>query len=655
MVLAMLVAQVSTSTAPENILIFGERPRPVDWLDDRTSVAEGIDLQDRLPVSESLGDVLSEAVGTRVLRSGGEGSFEGLSLRGSQPNHSVVLIDDLPVAGTDRGAVDLSMLPLQAFERVDIFRSNAPAWLDQGQIGGVVRLVPRLSLQNRVRGEVAAGSFGGYRVQGEGTFRLEDAGVVVAAGARTRTNDYAFFDDGATRFNPDDDRITRRRNARNRQMHGLVQSEWAAGGHRVGLFALGVHRQQGEPGPGHRQANRAERRRTQLLGTLGYTYEHPDVRVQAVINGGWDRDAFDDRDGEIGQSREDTDDRFIGLGGRLALRWTILDGLDTTVVTSARYDRYDPDNAFASPGDQPSERVTAGATIEARGHGQWGDVSWEVRPSASLRHSDARLVRRNLGQLETRAASEEVPNLRLGVFVSPTRWLSVQTSIGSGKRLPSVLELFGNRSSLIANPDLRAERATTWDAGLIGRYRRPAWAVPLNVRLEARAFVSQVDDLIRYERAQPFTARAVNVDSGRLVGVEGAVRCGVTEHVGLNAHGAWLDARDDAGRALPFRPALSGRVELEAHTGMLMPAIVDDLRARFEVMHVGSSWTDPANLVQLPGRTVLGGTVAVVFWGHRGRLSLSVQDLSDVAGTDLLGFPLPGRRFDVAFAWTEAL
>ena len=65
----------------------------------------------------------------------------------------------------------------------------------------------------------------------------------------------------------------------------------------------------------------------------------------------------------------------------------------------------------------------------------------------------------------------------------------------------------------------------------------------------------------------------------------------------------------------------------------------------FRVLYVGQSYADPANLVVLTARTELGAGVGVDMFESRLGLSFRVDDLADVRGQDLLGFPLPGRRF----------
>ncbi|MEO1234302.1 MAG: Plug domain-containing protein, partial [Myxococcota bacterium] len=102
-----------------------------------------IDLQDRPLRFETLGDVMAEVPGVVLFRQGGRGASQFLSIRGAAFDQTLVLIDDVAVTGPDRGAVDLSLFPVDGFSRVEIYRGSAPIRYGTGTVGGVVHLVVR--------------------------------------------------------------------------------------------------------------------------------------------------------------------------------------------------------------------------------------------------------------------------------------------------------------------------------------------------------------------------------------------------------------------------------------------------------------------------------------------------------------------------------
>src|SRR5690606_10007779 len=120
-------------------------------------------LDDRLPTGEELRDVLPEIPSVRVMSTGADGQYTALGLRGTEFNHTVVLLDDIPLSGPETGGFDLSQLPVAAFERVEVYRGGAPTCFGVTPVGGVLRRMPRIGGPDAVRATLGTESFGGYR------------------------------------------------------------------------------------------------------------------------------------------------------------------------------------------------------------------------------------------------------------------------------------------------------------------------------------------------------------------------------------------------------------------------------------------------------------------------------------------------------------
>ena len=74
--------------------------------------------------------------------------------------------------------------------------------------------------------------------------------------------------------------------------------------------------------------------------------------------------------------------------------------------------------------------------------------------------------------------------------------------------------------------------------------------------------------------------------------------------------------------------------------------LISDIMAFFQVSYIGKSYADPTNLIEIRARTVLATGIGVDMFESRLGLSFRVDDLLDTRGEDLLGFPLPGRRYN---------
>jgi vitamin B12 transporter len=95
--------------------------------------------------AKSLTDVLRPVPGLDIHESGGTGSMTNVTLRGSNPGQTLVLIDGIRVgdaAATD-GAIDLSALSVTDIERIEVLRGPQSALYGSDAMGGVINIITR--------------------------------------------------------------------------------------------------------------------------------------------------------------------------------------------------------------------------------------------------------------------------------------------------------------------------------------------------------------------------------------------------------------------------------------------------------------------------------------------------------------------------------
>ncbi|HEU5359844.1 MAG TPA: TonB-dependent receptor [Candidatus Deferrimicrobiaceae bacterium] len=106
------------------------------------------------------GDVLQGIPGVDVQRSGSAGNRENIKIRGGLGTHTLVLIDGFPVNSPTLGQFDLSSLPVDGFDRVEVVRGTQSALYGSNAMGGVVNFLPRKGKEEREYGVgVSGGSY----------------------------------------------------------------------------------------------------------------------------------------------------------------------------------------------------------------------------------------------------------------------------------------------------------------------------------------------------------------------------------------------------------------------------------------------------------------------------------------------------------------
>ncbi len=119
--------------------------------------------------AESVIDLLQESTFLHISQVGGAGGLSSVTLRGGDPNFTLVMIDGIPVNDPTNllgGSYDFSYLSTDQIERIEIVRGPLSSIFGSEAISGVINIVsrqgtgrPKLSLEAR------AGNFGSQEVR----------------------------------------------------------------------------------------------------------------------------------------------------------------------------------------------------------------------------------------------------------------------------------------------------------------------------------------------------------------------------------------------------------------------------------------------------------------------------------------------------------
>ncbi len=136
---------------------------------DRMGVASAVDLFRLIP-------------GLQIDQVGGSGGLSSIYIRGSDPNHVLVLVDGVRVndpTNSRGGSFDMSNLDPAQFERIEVLRGGASAVYGADAMGGVINIVTRKA-ESSIGGEVGLGGLG-YRAVNARASRRGD--IALSAGA----------------------------------------------------------------------------------------------------------------------------------------------------------------------------------------------------------------------------------------------------------------------------------------------------------------------------------------------------------------------------------------------------------------------------------------------------------------------------------------
>lgn len=592
---------------------------------------------------ETLSELLAETAGVHVDQYGGLGAFSTVSLRGASAGQVTVYLDGVPLTSAAHGVVSLSDLPATAVERIEVYRGVSPLSLGLASPAGAINLVT-VSSPHEQRLSIARGSFDTWEGRATAGTAHPTWTALVHAGYQGSAGDFAYFDDNGTPFQAADDSTVRRANNRFDAASGLATLTWTPWrGWNVLAREDLFHKAQGIPGVGAVTTRTAS---LEFLRTLSHLEIGragggwvPETRALGALDLEYTKDQ--DRAGELGFGRHDTDDRLsaseasFGLEWRRPVRW-----LGVEAGASARDERATlQDAADGAPDPPQSRRLTRGAmaAVNLLPLGDWlllrGAKRWDWLQD--------RLASNGIGSSIVHSEiTRELDSPQLGARVTGPLGLEARGNWTRAARPPTFEELFGRKGHILGNPALKPEHGESWDAGL-------AWAHAFR---DGRAgavwshFASVTHDLVIYERAfqnlrpRNLSRAIVRGDELTLDGEAAAL----TGSLALT----WQHAVDDGpvpfwhGKRLALRPAREAAVRL-AWRGA---------RAQLggSLQYLGDNDLDPANTARVASRTLVGASMAIATFERRITFTVEGKNLGDNRIADLGGYPLPGRSFFVS-------
>jgi vitamin B12 transporter len=605
---------------------------------------------------KSVADVVAQAPGVNLRRTGTVGSYSMLSIRGLGPENVAVVLDDLPLSAATLGPIDLNQLPAAGIERLEVYRGSGPVRF-ASPLGGVVRLVTATPPDH-----FQAAAHIGY-----GAFATRSAHLALAGPAgplrysalvayEGTQGDFRYYDDRDTLYNSDDDLYRRRQNNQFDGVHAhtVIDGEGPAQA-RLRLVADGLWHSQGVPGTGVQQTtatNTTEDGLSLRLSEEGAQLLDGKLTLTTAADAFIAQRHFRNPKLEYWPQVTDTNSQVARLGADARL--VALESLanETEVAPRLEVDRFRQDllgNSAAGEGLARS-RVTASVGVEHR-----MDLTSGLRLVPSVRLEAAH----DEGQSAAHGWSSPQASPRLGLLWT-WRPCELRANAGRFHRLPSLLERFGDGIAVDASPDVAPEFGVSADLG-VGCEGEPAEAV--HARLEVAGFATAAQHLIVFAQNGQGRLLAKNLGATHIAGIETAAKA----HEGFVAADATYtltrtrDVSGTPGTSGKQAPGIPGqRAAFGLELGPEWASV------RYDLSWSTQMYLDSANLNRVPPRLLHDASARLALGKTGFELRLTVTNLTNEsrerrtlpAGRvgyaslmDFLGYPLPGRAWFLTCTW----
>ncbi|MBW2287813.1 MAG: TonB-dependent receptor [Deltaproteobacteria bacterium] len=637
------------STLPERRTppVLVQALRPADLPEDPSAFTTVIEMEKYQGEAKSVAEILDESVGVQVRRFGGRGDRAEISIRGSTSSQVVVLLDGVRLNTAQTGSVDLSTLPVELLDRIEISRGGGSVQTGSDAIGGVVNLVTRRPGGTpRTTASFSAESFGtfggsathsgkwrdietslgysGYHTDGDWDFhsarRETDVGVIESSGPYERVNNES-------------------------EAHSVLLSlaRDLGGWGRISVRDSFLYDSSGRPGPDwlifgelRGQSLTAHQRRTRnvasaVLDAAGL-FDSP-VGGSLQVFHRYDRSRFKDSEPPF-LEEIDSDNRNHSVGTRLNTdgKWSL--GPTEHALSLGGEFRWDLLHAKNAP---DYDRRTIGVFLQDE-IGVWDR---RLRLIPALRMDDTEGF-----------DTEWLP--RLGVIVRVFPWFVIKGNVERSYRVPNFDELYFDEGAIRGNPNLKPEEAFNADVGF--ELGLDAWGPLETGWIEFALFHNDIDESILFQLVGGRVVAATNTGPARIDGLELAGGFRLFGWLGFSGNWTLMDPRYKAsGNQLPGRARSEYLLRLELGPPSRVVRLVAERVYTSEIPVTSTGGTSISaraiyglslgiDIAQLPfvGEHVPGSELL---------LSFAVKNLTDRSVRDAAFFPQPGRTFAFTLNW----
>ena len=521
--LIALAVPALAQPSDETVVVGATRiPTPVREVASSVTVITAADIEARQ--QRSLPDVLRSVPGVNIVQSGGAGGQTSLFIRGTNSNHTKVLLDGIDISdpSTANGVADISKLAAGDIAQLEVLRGPQGALYGSDAIGGVVNIITKSGEGPlAITADAEGGSFGTFNQRGavsgsEGDFHYAATVQHLHAGG-TPVTPLNLLRPGEKRHDDFYDNVTA-----STKLGYDVSDNFALG--LVGHYTNSLGKITGDafdfvtftsfPSPAQTRIEtlQYETRGTahlvlgQLDQTLGLAYGHSILAIQ---------------DPDNGDSRN--------IGDRIKLDWQgnvrVMDGQTVVLGAETARDALHPGLSFGFP-----SALSRGITTNAGFAELQSDLDFGLHNSLSVRYDD-----------NSRFGDKTTWRVAPAWVIGDTKLMA---SAGSGFKAPALQQLYGPFGG---NAALKPETSFGYDLGV----EQSLFGGVLTGGVTW--FQNNIKNLIVSGPAPTF--RLMNVGRARTDGVESFIAWKALETLTLRADYTYTDALDAGTRlALLRRP-----------------------------------------------------------------------------------------------------
>ncbi len=615
----------------------------------------------------TLDKLLEKEIGFMIQKYGGEGSYSLIRIRGSNANQVNLYLNGIPLNFAAYSEVDVSDLHIFNYKSIEIEKNGSITGLTGSSIGGSINLIPELE-EEKNQIYVQGGS---YKTFGGGLFyqqlyKKEDnseqyyAGWNVSFYRETSDQDYQFRNhNGTIYFNTIDDFNDKRKNAQYKKTSSLINGFVQVGNTKIQLLNDTFYRIHGIPGPITRQTLKTKRehlRNTSGMFTDTKLLFWDNVRLKSRVYYTYINNNFTDPENELSfganSSKAFLHNKGIHLMPQVLWDFPSLNFLYEMRFLFGYEEEFFSEDKYTNVGfktqDMPEKKRYHYST-HLSNRLEFFDGLLELVPefrnekyynnffieTQTKRYVDLEKIQKDESRIHF---TNESYKIWIKLLKKEKHQLKFFLDYREEKRLPSFIELFGEKGSIVPNLKLRPESSFNREAGI--KYSLNDFFFDL------RIYRRDVNDLIQFIPNSQFSLRAENIEKAYFFGSETTLKYIYKKFIKLYLSYNYQIAKQFNKNNFYNKESYIPLVPMHTYKSGFIVFINQKWEYHLDAYYFGAYFKNKSNdfFSYQPPKWVYNASFYYK-WKDILTIFLEVRNLQNHLYEDIIGYPLPGRNY----------
>ncbi len=611
----------------DSVIIVGRRARPDASLSGEKVVLKTEDIERYR--SLGMAQLLQQVAGVEVASAGGGSSRAVIRIHGSSANQVLVLLDGQRLNNPQTGEVDLSDIPIDQIERIEVIRQGNAALYGSNAFAGVIAFHTRQHLPDSyTSARTSLGSFATAAGNAETGLSLKDFSLLLQYGQDYSRQNFPYHYQGET---------FTRENAWYRNRKLLTKLSYRSARQRTAMLYHYRRGEQGLPSAFYNELNHFNARKSGDSHTLQFNHRRfwgttgfSDLllayhRLDQLFNNERDFSPF---------TRYKTRQRNETYEANLTTRWFPQSSLETRIGATYLEERLKHTNLLF-----PTQSI---GKKQRSSRGVYGGVEWDLpRRNRLWRSVQLRGALRLEKYFDQPARGFPLIGFTIVPAVLPSASISVNRA--RGIRYPDFNSLFWKGDARArGNPALLPEESDLWNGSF-----RIHFSNRFLPEMSIYYYSERIRNLIFWHRTVNGVWEPRNEARATRQGVDIQLRYRpLPEHLHLQLGYSYIQALNKSdepnrhNKIIPFVPrhTLNGSI----WAGWNRIQLLVNYR-RVDERHTVAANTAPP----LPGYQLWDVTLTIrqQLGKFRGEANFAIKNLTGADYQLLFGFPMPGREY----------